>query len=141
GVLNDSRALLVLQAQPGAGLSAGSGVDAAVARRDSVRMSYAAAERDLQERVTQDWNEWSAARLRLESAAQSQVMAAEVSESYARQYVAGRKSWLDVLNSVREATQAAFSVEDARSQALAAGMRLRAQCGKLDMQQAEEEAQ
>jgi adhesin transport system outer membrane protein len=41
--------------------------------------------------------------------------------------VIGRKSWLDVLNSVREAVQAKYTLEDARTQTVAAAMRLRAQ--------------
>lgn len=132
GLTHDSRAMLVLEAQPGAGLSAGSGVDAAIARREALRQAQAAAERDLRERLTLDWNEWVAARLRLESASMARVMSNEVFESYTRQYVAGRKSWLDVLNSVREATQTAFSVDDAQTQALAASLRLRALGGVLN---------
>ena len=132
GEVNNSRAMLVLMAQPGAGLSAVSGVDAAIARREAARMAREAAARDVRERVTLDWNEWVAARLRLENANQSRAMSAEVFESYARQYVIGRKTWIDVLNAVREATQSELSAEDARSQMLAASLRLRAQSGTLN---------
>ncbi len=135
GELSDSRAQLVLQAQPGAGLSAASGVDAARARRDAVQYTRSAAERDLRDRITQDWNEWSAARLRLENAENSMFMSEEVFQSYTRQYVAGRKSWLDVMNAVREATQAAFVFAEAKSQALAAGLRLQAFVGQLAVQE------
>ncbi len=135
GEYSDSRAQVVLQAQPGAGFSAVSGVDAARARRDAVQYSRSAAERDLRDRVTQDWNEWSAARLRLENAENSMFMSEEVFQSYTRQYVAGRKSWLDVMNAAREATQAAFTYVDAKSQALAAGLRLRAFTGQFAVQE------
>ncbi len=131
GEVNDSRAMLVLTVQPGAGLSAGSGVDAAIARREAARMAREAAERDARERVTLDWNEWVAARLRLENANQSRTMSTEVFESYARQYVIGRKTWIDVLNAVREATQSELTAEDAHAQMLAASLRLRAQTGTL----------
>lgn len=131
GPMNDSRAMLVLLAQPGAGLSAMSGVDAAIAKREAVQMAREAAERDTRERVTLDWNEWAAARLRLENASQSRAMSAEVFESYTRQYVIGRKTWIDVLNAVREATQSQFALEDARAQAIAASLRLSAQSGTL----------
>ncbi|NNU43719.1 TolC family protein [Ramlibacter montanisoli] len=127
----DSRALLVLQAQPGAGLSAHSGVQEAVARREAAHQARAAGERDLRERIALDWEEWIAARGRSEAARLSSTMSAEVFASYARQYVAGRKSWQEVLNAVREATQANFLLEDARAQAAGAAMRLRAQTGML----------
>lgn len=131
GVAADSRTLLVLAAQPGAGLSAAAGVDAAVARREATRRARDAAEREVRERVTLDWNEWTAARSRLETARLSSFMSNEVFTSYERQYVIGRKSWIEVLNAVREATQAQFAAEDARAQAVAAGLRLRAYAGML----------
>lgn len=129
--VSDTRAMLVLLAQPGAGLSAKSGADAAVARREAARLAREAAERDVRERVTLDWNEWLAARLRLENAKLARAMSAEVSESYARQYTAGRKTWIDVLNAVRETTQSELAADDARAQALGAGLRLRALTGTL----------
>ena len=131
GQTQASSAMLVLQAQPGAGLSAGSGVDAAIARREAARMAREAADRSINERITLDWNEWVAARLRQENAVQSRAMSTEVFESYTRQYVIGRKSWIDVLNAVREATQSQFALEDARAQVIAASLRLRAQAGTL----------
>ena len=131
GQTPDSRAMLVLLAQPGAGLSAKSGVDAAVARREAVRLAREAAERDMRERLTLDWNEWVAARLRLANADQARAMSTEVFESYARQFTTGRKTWIDVLNAVREATQSELAVDDARAQMLAASLRLRALTGTL----------
>jgi adhesin transport system outer membrane protein len=131
GSVSESRAMLVLQAQPGAGLSAMSGVQAAQARRDAARQTREAALRDLDERVSTDWNELSAARLRLITTQSAQSTAGEVVASYTRQYVIGRKSWLDVLNAVREATQADYAVEDARAQVAGASLRLRALTGNL----------
>ncbi len=131
GGTSESRALFVLQAQPGAGLSAQSGVDAAVARRESVRQARESALRDIDERISLDWNELQAANQRLDNALLARQMSGDVFASYTRQYVIGRKSWLDVLNAVRESTQADFAVEDARAQALGASLRLRAQTGTL----------
>lgn len=131
GQSSDSRAMLVLSAQPGAGLSARSGVNAAISRRESARLALETAKRDVRERVTLDWNEWLAARLRLENANQARAMSTEVFESYARQYTAGRKTWIDVLNAVREATQSELAADDAQAQMLAASLRLRALSGGL----------
>jgi outer membrane protein, adhesin transport system len=130
-VIKNDRLLAVLVGQPGAGLAAVAGVDSAIARHDAARLTRESAQRDLNERVTLDWTEWVAAKQRLENANQSSIMSEEVFESYTRQYTIGRKSWLDVLNTVREATQAKFALEDVRAQALSAGLRLRVQIGLL----------
>lgn len=131
GGVSDNRALLVLQAQPGAGLSARSGVDAALARREATRLAQEAARREIEQRVALDWNEWMAARARVETAERARATSAEVSESYARQYTAGRKTWLDVLNAVREATHAELALVDASSQMRAAVLRLKLAIGEL----------
>jgi adhesin transport system outer membrane protein len=134
GSVSDNRAMLVFLAQPGAGLSAKSGVDAAIARREATRQSAEAAQRDVRQQITFDWNDWTAARSRLENAEQVRNTSAEVSESYARQYTAGRKSWLDVLNAAREASQAELALVDAQSQMQAAVLRLKAQTGGLNLE-------
>lgn len=131
GQVTDNRAMLVLSAQPGAGLSARSGVQAALARREAARLAREAAVRDVRDRVAQDWNDWQASRTRLENALQAGIMSSDVSNSYARQFTAGRKSWIDVLNAVRETTQAEWAVDDAQAQVLAASLRLAAQTGLL----------
>lgn len=125
------RLMLVVEAQTGAGLSALSGVEAAVGRWDAVRQQREAALRDLHERLSIDWDEFQAARARLENAALASKSAREVFESYTRQYTAGRKTWLDVLNTVREATLADVAATDAGAQAAGAALRLKLLSGAL----------
>lgn len=126
-----SRVLLVAEAQTGAGLSALSGVRAAAAREEAVREQREAAVRDLHERVAMDWEEWTAARNRLDNAIRASTSAREVYDSYTRQYSAGRKTWLDVLNAVRESTQSEVAVNEARAQVMAAQLRLALITGHL----------
>ncbi len=133
GTIPDTRAVVVFQAEPGAGLSASSGVDAAVARREAARQAMEAARRDVRQQLTQDWNEWTAARSRMDNAEQVRGTSAEVSDSYARQYTAGRKTWLDVMNAAREANQAELALVDAKSQLQAAALRLKVQTGVLNL--------
>jgi adhesin transport system outer membrane protein len=128
---NTNRLMVVLEAQTGAGLSALAGVNAASARRDAARQQREAALRDLRERTTMDWDEFLAARVRLENATLASKGAKEVFESYARQYTAGRKTWLDVLNTVRESTQSDVAATDANSQMAGAWLRLRLASGNL----------
>lgn len=133
GGFSADSATLVLQAQPGAGLSAQAGVQAAVARREAVRLLRLQAERDLVERLTLDWNDWQAARERLRNADFTRALSSEVAESYARQFTAGRKSWIDVLNAVRESTQSELAADDAQAQTVAASLRLRVLTNTLDL--------
>ena len=127
----DSRAMIVLQAQPGAGLAAFTAVDSAVAKRDSALMAIETAKSDLNTRVSVDWDDYVASTSRLSDSRVSSAMSAEIFDSYARQYVIGRKTWIDVLNAVRESVQANYLLEDARAQSVAAAMRLRLSCGML----------
>ncbi len=128
----EERAMLVLQSQLGAGLSTRANVGAAVARRKALTEERAAAERALSAEVTEAWQQAAAARLRLENSRLNRESAATVFESYTRQYVIGQKSWLDVLNAVREASVAAIAVEDADAEQLRAGLRLQLLTGRLD---------
>lgn len=136
GDLRDTRAGVLLNYQPGAGLSASAAVAAAVARREAAREALEAAQRQLVQQVTQEWNDGAAARERAESAALVRASAAEVAASYTRQYTVGRKSWLDVLNAVREASQAELALVDTQHQAWLSALRLRQLAGEFDLAEA-----
>lgn len=131
GLSSDTRLLLVLEAQPGAGLSAGSAVEAARARRRALEHQRAAALRELQERIGIDWIELRFARERLENAELSRRTAAAVFDSFTRQYTTGRKTWIDVMNAVRESTQAELAAADAQAQVSAATLRLAIATGSV----------
>jgi adhesin transport system outer membrane protein len=128
----DNRLLVVVEATPGAGLSAGSNVDAARSRQTALQLDRAAALRDLQERIAIDWTEYTAARERLTNAELARKTATEVYESFSRQYTAGRKTWVDVMNSVREQIQAEFTAVDVLAQVVAAGLRLNILTGQFN---------
>ncbi len=56
--------------------------------------------------------------------------AARVSESYMRQFITGRRSWLDVMNALREAVTAQLGKVDAESVAMSAAVRLTLRSGR-----------
>lgn len=116
GATSDNRIMAVVQAQPGAGLSAFTGVASAEARTRAARQEREATLRDLERIIANAWNDREAARAQFEFANRVRTSAQDVAESYKRQYIIGRKAWLDVLNAVREATQSELSVADARAQ-------------------------
>lgn len=127
----DDQAMLVVEMQPGAGLSSVSAVSAARAKQDAARQAQESALRDLYEQISVDWNEFQGAQGRLRYSLLARQKSAGISDSYARQYTAGRKSWLDVLNAVREATYSEYAVADVAAQLHGARFRLRLLSGEL----------
>lgn len=126
-----NRTMLVMNIQPGSGLSSISGVDSANAKRQAARQNHETALRDLQISISTDWNQLVAARLRFENATLSGKISDDVFESYVRQYTTGRKGWLDVLNSAQEAASAKMAAADASAQITRSALRLRLLTGNL----------
>jgi outer membrane protein, adhesin transport system len=131
GAASDQRALFLLESQFGAGFSAGTKVDAALARRDALIEERRAALRAVESEVSEAFNQRAAATVRLENSRMNKTSAVTVFESYTRQYVVGQKSWIDVLNAVREANVAMLSLEDSEVDVVRAGLRLRLLMGEL----------
>lgn len=115
GPASFNRIWLQVSAQPGAGLSSLDTVRAAVARQEAVAQSRLNAERELEQSVEADLASHAAAREQLSVGNLLRQSTQDVADSYARQFVAGRKSWLEVLNAVREAMLARLTVIDARA--------------------------
>jgi adhesin transport system outer membrane protein len=106
GAIDDTTVYLAVQAQPGAGLSSLSGTQAAVARREAAREAIRAVERDLVERTDLDYANYQTAAQRSTAARNNVAATRELLRAYERQFVVGKRSWLDVLNMVRELSQA-----------------------------------
>ena len=130
---SNERFLIVLQAQPGAGFSAYSGMQSAVARKKTVEEQRKASLRELTQSVSDAWDEMTAAKGRLEDAILAKSSSIDVFESYKKQFITGRKSWLDVMNAVREASQTEINVVDVEAQVAVAGLRLALLTGNLNL--------
>lgn len=109
-----SSSYLALTFQPGAGLSAQASIQEALSRQDAARNNLESGRKDLIDKVRTDWNQRQTtladARVLAELVTATQAMY----ESFMRQFPVGRKSWLELLNARREATQARYSLADAR---------------------------
>jgi len=124
GASSDSRAMLVLQYTPEPGLASYSGFQAAGSRREAARAQQLADENEVQLRANTHWAEYTAARLEAEDA-EPQVAALDVaSASFMRQFQAGRKSWLEVLNTQRETLDATLALSRARTARDQAALRM-----------------
>lgn len=111
--------------QPGAGFALASSISAAKQRKQSARDSLEAEKRELRRQIKTAWNEYSSVLFQLEPSRKLVDATTSVIESYLRQYAVGKKSWLDVLNAQREATQARNTLVDFEVQYLTSWYRLK----------------
>ena len=108
----DKQTFLSVQFQPGVGLSVASSVTAAKQRKQSALDTLEAEKRDLSRQIKSAWNEYASVSIQLEPSKKLVEATNSVVDSYLRQYAVGKKSWLDVLNAQREATQARNTLVD-----------------------------
>lgn len=108
---------LVLKAQSDGGLSRFVAADAAGQRVQASELQIAAGERQLRDQVVSLLRDYEASASRLDGSVAAAGSAQRIMESYMRQYTSGKRTWLDVMNAVREATTAETDVVDARSSA------------------------
>jgi len=104
-----------LSYSPGAGFSNTAQIHSQVLRsqaaQDHIEAAYLHVERELRN----DHREFSSGISRLLAQQQSLDGTQKVLESYQRQFQAGRKSWLDLLNAAREVNQAQFALADTKA--------------------------
>lgn len=115
---------VVLRAQTSGGLSNLTAIDAAKLRRQSADLDVGVAERDLRQLLAADLAQNEADRQRIVEAAKAAVATRVVTESYKRQFTANGRSWFDVMNAVREATDAELTQADTEIDAMATNARI-----------------
>lgn len=115
---------LVINYNPGGGLSNMATASAASERARAAMFQVEGAKRELSDRLNAEYNDYEFSLLKKESLLRSSNLAADISNSYDRQYLVGRKSWLDLMNSVRERAQARIQLADAEASLLGASRRL-----------------
>ena len=125
------RWMVVLQYQPGAGLSQVPLVDAARRRAEGAASGMEAGKRDLTERVVSQYNEAQSLLDQLAPTRNYLNASVDVMDSYLRQYTTGRKSWQEVLNAQRELTQAGYSLADLEAAVTLANLKLDILTGQL----------
>lgn len=118
-----SRVGVVVRAQ-NTGLSQFTEVDSARLRIQSALETIRVQEQQLRRDMETALIEYDAARRRSEISLSAAATAARVSASYTRQFIAGRRSWLDVMNALREAVTAEIGRSDAEVTVMATASRL-----------------
>jgi adhesin transport system outer membrane protein len=119
-----NRVYVSMQYAPGSGLSLGSQIEAAERHLSAVQRTAEASRRDVTERVEAEWRDLESTQRRLPELQRSREGAVEVLSSNRRLFVTGRRSWIDLLNSVREIAQAEQAEAEARAGSVGAYYRL-----------------
>ncbi|HRH18537.1 MAG TPA: TolC family protein, partial [Aquabacterium sp.] len=96
----------------GAGFAASSEVDALIARAASLEGARDAARLEALQAMLNDADEIQENLQRSKSLVVSVESSRQIHESYVRQFTAAKKSWLDVMNAMRELSQNEYALND-----------------------------
>jgi len=115
---------LALRVQTAGGLAPVAAAQAASARLLSVEEQVRLARQEVEEAMALDLVENLSARARIQGAGEAADSTALVMDSFLRQFAAGRRTWLDVMNAVRERTAARIARAEVEISAMASSNRL-----------------
>lgn len=111
----ENRAFIGLVSRFGAGLSTLSNVEAELSQYAAALSEIEVQSRSISEQVLADYALALSMTSRIKAVLASFQSAQTVSLSYDRQYLAGRKSWLDVMNAARELSQSEMQLAELQS--------------------------
>lgn len=106
---------------------------AAKLRGEASALQVPVVEQDLKTTAANDLVEYQSARSRDADARALASDSQKLTESYMRQFFSGRRTWLDVMNAVREAMQADTDAIDVRYSAASSAMRIVLRTGDLQI--------
>ncbi len=126
-----SQTYLMVTAQTGNGLSVSRAVSEARSQQSAAMQRESSLRLDIGANVRTDWNKVRSAKAEAEVLRELNESTREMYESFVRQYAAGRKFWLDVLNARGESIRARNSLVDAEWGGMLALWRLQIATGAL----------
>ena len=119
-----NRIFVGAQFSPGAGLSLQSEIAAASARYEAALADLAAADRSIRDQVRTEMVALTSLQVRQEQITKTLQSALSVQQSYDRQFFAGRRSWIDLMNAERERSQVHLQMADLQAGLTAACYRI-----------------
>lgn len=131
---NDGKFSLGLSYTPGAGFSNLALARASQAQVNSLVQTQEAARRSVLENIQVQYQQFVSAKDREVSLIAAVAGAQIVVNSYRRQFIAGRKSWLEVLNAVREHNDYQVQLAQTRANMLGAFYKLQVDFGVMQWQ-------
>ncbi len=133
---NDTRFYIALVGQLGSGLAQLDSLEEAGSRILGAEQLFEATRRGLVQQAGSTWADMRAYEEQLPELTEIARQNEEIVASFIRQYIAGRKTWLDVLNSERELTQSRLTLADTRAAAVSAQARMSRLAGLIRFGQA-----
>jgi adhesin transport system outer membrane protein len=127
------RAFINLTSRLGAGLSNFAAINEAVQRHAAALADIESQQRSLAEQVMTDHALLLTSQSRRKALQTSAELADQVLASWDRQYLSGRKSWQDLMNSAREQVQVQAQLADLEGSQLVASWRLALTTGQLQV--------
>lgn len=124
GYGEDTRFYIGVQSNFGAGLSAGSRIAQAQGKVKSAHNEVEKHERQLMNEVLSNFNTYTTIGSRLKALESAQTSAIDVQESWDRQFVTGRKSWLDVMNAAKELAQTEQMIAESKAKVVVSSFKL-----------------
>lgn len=118
---------LSLRASTNAGFSSAARASAAREQANARYAEIATTQRQIRQSVLQALVQHQTSFTRISQTEQAAKSSEDVKSSYERQYVAGRRTWLDLMNAVRELSNAELNAVSAKTTALSAASKLRLQ--------------
>ena len=134
-VNNEAIAYVAVSFNPGAGLSSMSNMESAKFKVLQAQDEYRVTEQELKNTLVRDYSDYIAASSRLGSLEYTIESSKKVLESYKRLFLAGKRQWLDLVNTSREVTQNYVALAALRSTLITASYRLALSEGKIIFEQ------
>jgi len=110
-----NRVYIGLSSRFGAGFSNITASEAMQRKLDAAQSEIDNNRRNISEQVQSDWQQWRSLSVRLPALERSLLATRKTAEAWDRQFMAGRKSWLEVMNTARELAQAELEWAEAQA--------------------------
>ncbi len=130
-VNNEAIAYVAVSFNPGAGLSSMSNIESAKYKVMQVQDEQRVKEQELKNVLMRNYADYLATTGRLESMQNTIRSSMKVLDSYKRLFLAGKRQWLDLVNTSREVTQNYISLASLRATLIASSYRLALTAGKI----------
>ena len=129
----ETRVYVSVDASFGAGLSAVSGIEQAEAKIMQLRQEKLSTQQDLINKIMFAYNDYISSSSRVNSQSGSISSSQKVFESYTRLFLAGKRQWLDLVNTSRELTQNEMAFADTKSTLMVSAYQLLLLSGKSNL--------
>lgn len=130
----DNLVYVAVSMSPGAGLSALSNIQSAEAKVLQAQSDKLTKERELSDALMRDYDEYHASIDRIEGIHKTIIASQNVLDSYTRLFIAGKRQWLDLVNSSRELTQNKLTLAELRAALVASAYRLSLKNGNIKLE-------